>query len=131
VLEHHADLAPRGAQLAVGQLRHVAPGHQHLAAAGPVEQVDHPHQRTFAGTAAPDDAEHLARRDVQVDAAQGLDGAAGALVDLGDSPKVDHGEKCTKRKSAAPQAACGHAAWRGKNGGTAPDADRALRSARY
>jgi hypothetical protein len=44
VLEHHADVAARRAQPGVVQLRQIAPGHDHLALGGPVEQVDGAHQ---------------------------------------------------------------------------------------
>ena len=86
MLKHHADIAARGTQLRVIELREIAPRNDHLALGGPVEQVDHPHQRTLARAAAPDDAKHFARRDVQVDAAQGLDRALWARINLGDAP---------------------------------------------
>jgi hypothetical protein len=67
MLEHHADVAARGAQLGVAELQQVAAVDDDLAAGGAVEQIEAAHQRAFARAAAADDAEHLARLDVQVD----------------------------------------------------------------
>ncbi|MNV87440.1 hypothetical protein D3C71_1815610 [compost metagenome] len=86
MLEHHADLATGLAQLRIAQLCEVTPAHDDLARGRPVEQIDDAHQRAFARPAFTDDAEHLARRDVKVDAAQGLDRALWALVGLGNTP---------------------------------------------
>jgi len=72
VLEHHSDVAARLAQLRVVQLGQVAAIDDDFAPRGPVEQVDNAHQRAFARAAAPDDAEHLAWGDLQVNAPQGL-----------------------------------------------------------
>ena len=63
------------AQLRVVQLGQVLPAHDDLARGGPVEQVDHPHQRAFARAALADDAEHFARLDGEVDALERLDRA--------------------------------------------------------
>ncbi|CFP43832.1 Uncharacterised protein [Bordetella pertussis] len=82
-LEHHADAAALVAQLRLAQ------PHQGLAANGDaalvraLEQVDALNQRTFARAARPDDAEHLALLDVQVDAPQRFEAAMRGGVRLG------------------------------------------------
>jgi hypothetical protein len=71
LLEDHADVLARGAQLALSQRRQVAPAHDHGAAVGRFQQVDHAQQGGLAGAALADDAEDVAAPDVQGDVAQG------------------------------------------------------------
>ena len=66
MLEHHADVATRGAQLGIGQLHQVATVDDDLACRGAVEQIQAAHQRAFARTGATNDAEHFARGDFRL-----------------------------------------------------------------
>ena len=90
MLEHHADVAPRYPQGVTAERRQFAPADDHLAGRRAVQQVDDTDQRTFAGAAAADDAEDLARLDVKVDAAKRFDGAGRPLVRLKNTLELDH-----------------------------------------
>ncbi len=96
MLEDHADLAPRLAQLRGGQRGEIATVDDDVAFGRAREQVDGAHERTLARAAAADDAEHLARRNRQIDVVQRLDPAPRSGKTLGDIAYFDH-EK-TKRR---------------------------------
>jgi hypothetical protein len=90
VLEDHADLAARLAQLARGHRRQIAAADQDITFSRPRQQVDRAHQCTFAGAAAADDAEYFARRNGQIDVVQRFDPAPRPCEALRNSAKFDH-----------------------------------------
>ncbi len=65
LLEDHADVLARVAQLAARERGEVAPADEDLARIGPLQQVDEAQQRRFAGAALADQAEHVALLDVE------------------------------------------------------------------
>src|ERR1700761_96556 len=97
MLEDHADLATRLAQLRGGERREIATVDDDIAFGGARQQVDGANQRALARAAAADDAEHLARRNRQVDVVQRLNPAPGPSEALGNITYFDH--KKTKRRT--------------------------------
>ena len=69
LLQRHADPAPR----LVGIARNVHAGHERSAGGDREQRRQHPHRRRLAGAVRPEEAEHLAGLDPQVDASNRLD----------------------------------------------------------
>src|SRR5450830_1443013 len=90
VLEDHADVAARIAQVVGRQRRHVLAVEDDVAGGRTIQQVDGAHQRTLTGTAAADDAEDFSLADGQVDVAYCVNRAAAALEALGYPPYFNH-----------------------------------------
>ncbi len=73
LLEDHADVLPRVAQLAARQGGQVAAADQHLAGVGALEQVDQAQQGRLAGAALADQAEDVALMDVERQRSHGIE----------------------------------------------------------
>ena len=92
-LEYHADLASRGAQLLVGERGHVRAVDCDGAAGGPLEQVHAADQRALARAGEADDAEDLARLDVEGDVLESVDGGAAGAEGLAEVADFDKRQK--------------------------------------
>ena len=78
-LEDHADLAALAAELALGERAHIRAIHRDGTACWPLQEVDAADERGLARAGEADDAEDLARLDVQRDIFERVDGViAGA-----------------------------------------------------
>ena len=80
MLENHADVLARLAQLFLAHDRHVLAIDDDLAGGRTLEHVDAADQRGLARAAEADDTEDLAALDRQVDALERFDGTGGAVI---------------------------------------------------
>ena len=107
-LEHDADVAAQGVDIDAGAADPVVV-QADLAALDRLEAVDAAQQGGLAAARGADQADHLMRLDVEVDALQHLDGAV-ALVDVLD---LDQGHqpprvrRWSRSSSRSTQRACG------------------------
>jgi len=106
VLVDHADAAARLAQLARTERGQFPAGDGDAAAVGFFQQVHQTQQGRLAGAAAADQAEDLARQDVERDLAQGVEAAAfgqreglAGARDADDRSGGRHGGLVTSRAS--------------------------------
>ena len=90
VLEDHADVLARLAQLFLAHGRHVLTVDDDLAGRRALEHVDAADQRGLACAAEADDTEDLAALDRQVNALERLDGTGGAVIRLLDMRQLYH-----------------------------------------
>jgi hypothetical protein len=91
LLEDHADVLARGAQVALGQRGQLGAAHVHGALVRAFEQVDQAQQRGFAGAALADDAERVARPDRQGYVAHGIVAAGPRAERLAHAVEPDDG----------------------------------------
>lgn len=89
MLEHHADAATQRAQLRIAQGRQIVAVDHHAPGARPFQPVDEPQQRRLAGAGLPDDAEHAAAPDAQVERMQRHGGRIARAVTLRHSFECD------------------------------------------
>lgn len=90
MLEDHADVLARLAQLFLAHGRHVLAVDDDLAGRRALEHVDAADQRGLARAAETDDTEDLAALDRQVDTLERLDGTGGAVIRLLDMRQLYH-----------------------------------------
>ena len=89
-LEDEADLvAAQAGEVVVGQVGDGLAVDADLAGAGTIEPADQIEERGFAGAGGPDDGDHLAARDLEIDRFE-RGHLALAVVDLGDTGEGNH-----------------------------------------
>src|SRR6266702_4569709 len=90
MLENDADALAQPPQRLTIQVRDIGSFNQNTPGRWSLEQVDHSQEGALTGAGTADDSEDLALGDLQVNRAQGLEGAGRSMVSFADAPDFDH-----------------------------------------
>ena len=90
MLEYHADILARLAQLLFAQGQHILPVDEHLPRRGALQQIDATDERRLARTGQADNAIDFAGINGQIDALQRMHRPRRAGISFLDMRKLDH-----------------------------------------